>query len=121
MWFRIKGERLKAIQSSIDVALWILVDDVEQDFDHKRHTYGYFLKYVDDFLLVGPIHFRSAIEEEISRIWKIRIEGQVNQFDTKNPDASLTSLSTVIRSHPKHGGFTMSQEAFIRDVLKHGR
>ena len=118
MRFRIKGQRLKAIQSSIDVALWILVNDVEQDFDHKRQTYGYILTYVDDFLLVGPSHVRSAIEEEISRIWKIRVEGHVNQFDNKNPEASLTFLSTVIRSHPKHGGFTMSQEAFIRDVLK---
>ena len=113
-----KGHILKAIQSSIDVALWILVDQAEQDFDHKRKTYGYLLTYVDDFLLVGPSHVRSAIEEEVSRIWKIRIEGEVNQFDNKNPDASLTFLSTVIRSHPKHGGFTMNQEAFIRDVLK---
>ena len=40
------------------------------------------------------------------------------QFDKQNPEASLTFLSTVIRSHPKHGGFTLSQEAFIRDVLK---
>ena len=61
---------------------------------------------------------RNAIEEEISRVWKIRIEGQVKQFDNKNPEASLTFLSTDIRSHPKYGGFTMSQEAFVRDVLK---
>ena len=118
MKFRSKGQVLKAMQSSIDVALWILVDDVDQNFDHKRKTYGYLLTYVDDFLLVGTKHVRSAIEEEVSRIWKIRIEGEVNQFDNKNPDASLTFLSTDIRSHPKHGGFTMSQEAFIRDVLK---
>ena len=90
IWFRTKGKRLKAIQSSIDVALWILVDDVEQDFDLKRHTYGSLLTCVDDFLLVGPLHVRNAIEEEISRIWKIRVEGQVNQFDMKNPQASLT-------------------------------
>ena len=80
----------------------MLVDDAEQDFDHKRRTYGYLLTYVDDFLLVGTKHVRSAIEEEVSRIWKIRIEGEVNQFDNENPDASLTFLSTVIRSHPKH-------------------
>ena len=49
MKFRLKGQKLKAIQSSIDVALWILVDDAEQDFDHKRQTYGYLLTYVDDF------------------------------------------------------------------------
>ena len=42
----------------------------------------------------------------------------MNQFDVKNPEASLTFLSTDIRSHPKYGGFTMSQEAFVRDVLK---
>ena len=70
------------------------------------------------FSLVGPLNVQNAIEEAISRIWKIRVEGHVNQFDNKNPEASLTFLSTVIRSHPKHGGFTMSQEAFIRDVLK---
>ena len=74
---------MKAIQSSIDVALWILVDDVEQDFDHTRHTCGYLLAYVDAFLLAGPLHVRNAIEEEISRIWKIRVEGHVNQFDRK--------------------------------------
>ena len=90
MQFRMKGKKLKAIQSSIDVALWILVDDVEQDFDHKRQTYGHLLTYVDDFLLVGPLCVRNAIEEEISRIWKIRVEGQVNQFDKGNPEASLT-------------------------------
>ena len=31
------------MQSSIDVALWITVDDAEEDFDHKRKTYGYLL------------------------------------------------------------------------------
>ena len=109
---------MKAMQSSIDVALWILVDDIEEDFDHKRNTYGYLLTCVDDFLVVGPLHVRNAIEEEISRTWKIKVEGHANQFDNQNPGASLTFLSTVIRSHPKQGGFTMSQEAFIRDVLK---
>ena len=69
-------------------------------------------------MLVGPSNVRNAIEEEISRIWKIRVEGHVNQFHKANPEASLTFLSTVIRSHPKLGGFTMSQDAFIRYVLK---
>ena len=64
MKFRMKGKKLKAIQSSIDVALWILVDDVEQDFDHQRQACGYRLTYVDDFLLVGPLSVRNAIEEE---------------------------------------------------------
>ena len=117
MRFRIKGRMLKAVQSSIDVALWILIDEKVENFDHQQKTYGYLLTYVDDFLLIGPRHVRNAIEEEISRIWKIKVEGEVNQFDTKNPEASLTFLSTVIRSHPKHGGFTMSQEAYVRDVL----
>ena len=40
MRFRIKGHIWKAIQSSIDVAIRILVDRAEQDFDHKRQTYG---------------------------------------------------------------------------------
>ena len=69
-------------------------------------------------LLVGPSHVRKAIEEEISRLWKIRIEGEVKQYDKKNPEASLTFLSKDIRSHPTRGGFTMTQEAFVRDVLK---
>ena len=115
MRFRIKHKVLRVMQSSVDVALWVLVDQTEQNFDHKRKTYGYLLTYVDDFLLVGPSHVRNAIEEEISRVWKIRIEGQVKQFDNKNPEASLTFRSTDIRSHPKYGGFTVSQEAFVRD------
>ena len=118
MRFKIRNQQLRAMQSSIDVALWILVDNVDEVFDHKRRTYGYLLTYVDDFLIVAPRHVRKAIEEEISRFWKIRIEGEVMQFDKQNPEASLTFLSTVIRSHPTRGGFTMSQEAFIRDVLK---
>ena len=113
-----KGRILRAVQSSIDYALWMLVDDKVHDFDHKRATYAYLLPYVDDFLMVGPLPVRNAIEDEISRIWKVRVEGHVNQFDKANPEASITFLSTVIRSHPKHGGFTMSQEAFIRDTLK---
>ena len=62
MRFNNGGVRMRAIQSSIDVALWILVEDVLQDFDHKRRTYGYLLTYVDDFLLVGPPNVRNAIE-----------------------------------------------------------
>ena len=76
-----------------------LVEDVVEDFDQKRRTYGHLLTYVDDFLIVGPAHVRKAIEEEISRLWKVRIEGQVKQFDKHNPEASLTFLSTVIRWH----------------------
>ena len=70
MKFHIKHKKLKAVQSSIDVALWIIVDQTDEHFDHKRKTYGYVLTYVDDFLLVGPSHVRKAIEEEISRFWK---------------------------------------------------
>ena len=109
---------MRATQSSIDVALWIIIEDVIEHFDHKRKTYGDLLTYVDDFLLVGPLNIRNAIEEEISRIWKIKVEGHVNQYDEASPEASLTFLSAVIRSHPKFGGFTMSQEPFVRDVLK---
>ena len=103
------------MQSSIDVALWMLVDDVNEDFDHRREVYAYVLTYVDDFLVVGPTHVRNAIEEEISRTWKIKVTGDFNQFDIPDPEASLTFLSTTIRSHPT---LTMTQEAFIRDVLK---
>ena len=118
MRFEIKHKALRAMQSSIDVALWTIVEDVEENFDHKRRTYGYLLTYVDDFLIVAPSHVRKAIEEEISRLWKVRIEGQVKQYDKHNPDAFLTFLSAVIRTHSTRGGFTMCQEAFIRDVLK---
>ena len=69
-------------------------------------------------MVVGPLDVRNAIEEEISRIWEIKVPGKVDQFDTANPDASVTFLSTNIRSHPTLGGFTMTQEEFIRDVLK---
>ena len=54
MRFRTKHRVLKAMQSSIDVALWVIVEDKECDFDHERKTYGYLLTYVDDFLVVGP-------------------------------------------------------------------
>ena len=57
MRFRTKHRVLKAMQSSIDVALWVIVEDKECDFDHERKTYGYLLTYVDDFLLVGPHTF----------------------------------------------------------------
>ena len=57
MRFRTKHRVLKAIQSSIDVALWMIVDDKESDFDHERKTYGHLLTYVDDFLVVGPHMF----------------------------------------------------------------
>ena len=70
--------------------------------------------HVDVFLIVGPKDVRNAIEEEVSRIWKLRVEGHVNQFDRKNPDASITFVSTIIRSHPKQGGLIMSQEEFVR-------
>ena len=90
MQLKIKHKTLRAMQSSIDVALWIIVDLTDENFDHKRKTYGYLLTYVDDFLLVGPSHVRKAIEEEISRLWRIRIEGEVKQYDKKNPEASLT-------------------------------
>ena len=109
---------LRFMQSSIDVALWVLIPDNDEEWDHNRIPCGYLFTYVDDFLVVGPQNVRNTIEEEISRIWKIRVEGHVNQFAKENPEASLTFLSTVIRSHPKFGGFTLSQEAFVRDVLK---
>ena len=118
MRFKIRHKVLRAMRSTIDVALWTIVEDVVEDFDQNRRTYGHLLTYVDDFLIVGPANVRKAIEEEISRLWKVRIEGQVKQFDKHNPEASLTFLSTVIRSHPTRGGFTMCQEAFIRDILK---
>ena len=42
MRFRIEGKVLRAMQSSIDVALWMRVDQVEQNFDHKRKPTGIF-------------------------------------------------------------------------------
>ena len=47
----LQGHVLKAIQSSIHVPLWMLVDDVEQDFDHKRRTYGYLIDVCGRFLV----------------------------------------------------------------------
>ena len=67
----------------------------------KGKTYGYVLTYVDGFLIIGPTSVRKAVEEEISMLWNIKVTGEVEQFDTQNPDASLTFLSTTIRSHPK--------------------
>ena len=118
MHFKVKGRVLRAVKSSIDCALWMLVDSQPQEFDHKVKAEADLLTYVDDFLLVGPQYVRNAIEEEISAIWNARVEGQVNQFDKANPDASITFLSTVIRSHPKYGGFKVRREAFTRDMLK---
>ena len=109
---------LRLMQSSIDVALWTVVEDTEEEWDHNRTPYGFVLTYVDDFLVVGPRDVRNAIEEEISKIWQIKVTGDINQFDPDNFDASLTFLSTTIRSHPTHGGFSMTQEEFTRDVLK---
>ena len=106
------------MSSSIDIALWILVADDNEEWDHNRTPRAFLLTYVDDFLVVGPQNVRNAIEEEIARIWQIKVTGQVNQRDDSNPDASVTFLSTNIRSHPKLGGFAMTQEEFIRDVLK---
>ena len=83
-----------------------------------EHHMAFLLTYVDDFMVVGPPKVRSAIEEEISKLWEIKVTGSVNQFDTINFEASVTFLSTTIRSHPTLGGFTMSQEDFIRDTLK---
>ena len=36
MRFRHGGVRMRATQSSIDVALWVIIEDIMQDFDHKR-------------------------------------------------------------------------------------
>ena len=103
-------------QSSIDVALWIVIEDNGEEFDHKKVPQGYLLTYVDDFLVVGCKNVRNAIEEEISRIWTITVPGDIDQFE-KNLEKSVTFLSSTIRSHPTLGAFTMSQEEFIRDVL----
>ena len=51
---RTKHRVLKAMQSSIDVARWVIVEDKEYDFDHERKTYGYLLTYVDDFFASWP-------------------------------------------------------------------
>ena len=51
----------------------MLVDDIDENFDHKRETYGYVLTYVDDFLIVATANVRKAIEGEISRTWKSKL------------------------------------------------
>ena len=82
----------------------------------RKRLKGYILTHVDDFLIVACKNVRNAIEEEISSIWKIRVPGDLDQFE-KKLEKSVTFLSSTIRSHPTLGGFTMSQEEFIRDVL----
>ena len=97
---QIDGEPHYFMSSSVDVALWILVADNDEEWDHNRTPVACLLTYVDDFMVVGPLHVRNAIEEEILKIWDIRVPGRIEQFDTENPDASVTFLSTNIRSHP---------------------
>ena len=118
MRFKIGKFKLKLSQSTIDVALWIVTEDDGEEFDHKKVPQGYLLTYVGYFLLIGSKDVRNAIEEDISRIWKIKVTGDVSQFDIQNTEGSLTFLSTTVRSHLREGGFTMTQEEFIRDVLK---
>ena len=107
---------MKLYQSSIDVALWVIVEDKDEEFDHKKKPQGYILTYVDDFLIIACKNVRNAIEEDISSVWKIRVPGDLDQFE-KKLEKSVTFLSSTIRSHPKLGGFTMSQEEFIRYLL----
>ena len=100
------------------MALWVSVPDDDEDFDHNHKTFGYVLTHVDDFLIVAPKDHRNDIEEGISRTWAIKVIGDVSRFDSQNPDESLTFFSTVIRSHTEVGGFSLSQEPFIRGILK---
>ena len=44
---------MKFIQSCIDVALWILVQDDDEEFDHNRVPLGFLLTYVYDSLVEG--------------------------------------------------------------------
>ena len=109
-------KKLKLTQSAIDVALWTLTKDDDELFDRNRKTLGFVLTYVDDFLIAGTT--RNALEEEISRIWDIKSTGNLNQMDKdQSLDKSIVYLSTTIRLHPSSRGFTLSQEAFIRDLL----
>ena len=87
---RVEDGVLRFMSSCIDIALWILVADDQEECDHNRTPRAFLLTYVDDFLVIGPQNIRNAIEEEISRIWQIKVTGQVNQRDVSNPDASVT-------------------------------
>ena len=62
MRFKVQKETLKVLQSSIDVALWVLVPDDDENFDHNRKTFGCVLTYVDGFRIVAPKDVRNAIE-----------------------------------------------------------
>ena len=53
MRFQVAGKMHKVVQSSIDVAFWMIVEDGDEDFAHKRTTCGYVLTYVNDFLIEG--------------------------------------------------------------------
>ena len=62
MRITLRNEKFKFLQSSIDVALWTLVRDNEELFDHNRQVVGYLLTYVDDFLIAARKDMRNAIE-----------------------------------------------------------
>ena len=76
---------LKVIQSSIGVAFWIVVDDMDENFDHRRKAYGYVLTYVDDFLIIRAANVRKAIEEEISRTWKSKVPETLFSLISRTP------------------------------------
>ena len=73
------------MQSSIDVALWTLTKDDDELWDHNRDNLGYLLTYVDDFLIAGTRPIRNALEEEISRIWDIKLTGNLDQMTEQQP------------------------------------
>ena len=85
MRFKIKDKRLVLMQSSIDVALWVLVENNSEQFDHTRNPYAYMLTYVDDFLIMGPRDVRNTIEEEISRTWKSKLLERLISLISRTP------------------------------------
>ena len=107
-------KKYKLLQSNIDQALWTIVEDDGSQFLHEMKKVGYILTYVDDFVIVAEKSLRRQFEEEISRHWKIKVTGSIDQDGSERV---LTYLSTEIRT-TSSGGFFLDQEKFTNDLLK---
>ena len=90
-----KEKKYKLLQSNIDQALWTIVEDDGSQFLHEMKKVGYVLTYVDDFMIVAEKSLRRQFEEEISRHWKIKVTGSIDQ---DGGERSLIFLSTQIRT-----------------------
>ena len=107
-----KNRTYKLLQSNIDQPLWAIVQSEGYQFLHDVKKVGYVLTYVDDFMMIAEKSLRSKFEEDISRHWKIKVTGSIDQDGSGR---SLTFLSMEIGT-TSSGGFFMNQEKFINDL-----